>query len=87
MIIEKKVWKKFFQDIIDGNKTFEVRLADFHCQVGDTLLLREWDETKNKFTGRRLEKKIKYLVRTKELIFWDKDEIEKYGYQIIGIGN
>ena len=48
MRIEKKVWPKFFQKILDGDKTFELRLADFECKPGDILVLKEWDpETKN----------------------------------------
>jgi len=27
--IEKKIWKEYFQLIIDGKKNFELRLADF----------------------------------------------------------
>jgi ribosomal protein S17 len=84
MVIEKKVWKKFFQDIIDGKKNFEIRLDNFECNEGDTLLLKEWDEVKKEFTGRQLEKTVTYLIKTKNLAFWKTDEIEKYGYQIIG---
>jgi len=27
--IEKKVWPEYFQHIVDGKKTFELRLNDF----------------------------------------------------------
>lgn len=37
MIIEKKVWPEYFQTILDGKKKFELRIADFECNVGDTL--------------------------------------------------
>ncbi len=40
MKIEKKVWSKYFQKIIDGNKTFELRLADWECNPGDLLILK-----------------------------------------------
>ncbi|HLC55686.1 MAG TPA: DUF3850 domain-containing protein, partial [Candidatus Nanoarchaeia archaeon] len=43
MKIEKKVWPEFFQEILDGNKTFELRLNDFECNQGDILILKEWD--------------------------------------------
>lgn len=87
MIIEKKVNKKYFQDIIDGKKCFEIRLADFSCGIGDLLLLKEWDDINKVFTGRQIERKILYLVKTKDLNFWDNEEITKYGYQIIGFDN
>ena len=81
--IEKKVWPEYFQKILDGKKTYELRLADFECQEGDVLVLREWNSVDKQFTGRVLEKALTYLAKTKNLTFWTKEEIEKYGYQII----
>ncbi len=43
MRIEKKCWPEFFQKLADGTKTYELRLADWECNPGDTLVLREWD--------------------------------------------
>lgn len=83
-IIEKKVWSEFFQKIVDGDKTFEVRLADFECNPGDTLLLREWDPKAQRYTGRSLEKKVTYILKTKDVKFWPKEDIEKHGLQVIG---
>jgi hypothetical protein len=38
-----KVWTEFFDAILDGRKTFEVRNARDRCfAVGDVLRLREW---------------------------------------------
>ena len=82
--IEKKVWPKYFETILKGDKNFEVRLADFECNEGDVLLLREWDPEKKDYTGRTIEKKITYIIKTKDLSFWSKKEVEKYGFQIIG---
>ena len=44
--IEKKVWPEYFQQILYGKKTFEIRLNDFEINEGDTLLLKEWAEKK-----------------------------------------
>lgn len=41
MEIEKKVWPQYFEKILSGEKTFEIRLADFECGLGDVLLLKE----------------------------------------------
>ena len=57
MKIEKKAWPEFFQKIINGDKTFELRLADFECKPGDTLVLREWKPETKEYTGRVLKKK------------------------------
>ncbi len=83
MKIEKKIWPKFFQKILDGDKTFEVRLADFECNPEDILVLREWNPKTKDYTGRALEKEVTYILKTKDVKFWPKKEIEKYGFQII----
>ncbi|PIZ58546.1 hypothetical protein COY23_00435 [bacterium (Candidatus Torokbacteria) CG_4_10_14_0_2_um_filter_35_8] len=83
MKIEKKIWPEYFQEVLNGNKNFELRLADFECNPGDVLVLREWDPKEKKYTGREIEKEITYVLKTKDLRFWPKKEIEKYGFQII----
>ena len=83
MIVEKKIWSEFFQAIIDGNKKFELRLADFVINLGDDLKLREWDPNKKIYTGRELIKQVKYVSKTKNVAFWSKEEIDKFGFQII----
>ena len=84
MRIEKKIWPEYFQAILDGNKTFELRLADFECKPGDVLVLREYNPETKHYTGREIEKKASYVVKTKDVKFWPKEDIEKYGFQIIG---
>ncbi len=83
MRIKKKIWPEFFQKILDGDKTFEVRLADFECKPGDILVLEEWNPETKEYTGRVLEKKVTYVTKTKNIKFWPEKDIEKYGYQII----
>jgi len=83
MKIEKKIWPESFQAILDGRKKFELRLADWEINEGDILVLREWDPNKKEYTGRSLEKEVKYILKTKDIKFWSKEEQEKYGYQII----
>jgi ribosomal protein S17 len=84
MKIEKKVQIPYFEAILKGDKNFEVRLNDFECNEGDILVLREWDPEKKDYTGRTLEKKVTYIVKTRDLPFWSQEEVEKNGYQIIG---
>ncbi len=81
--IEKKVWPKYFQAIVDEKKTYELRLADFEVKEGDILILKEWNPETKEYTGRTVEKKVTYVGKTKGLAFWSKEEIDKYGYQII----
>ncbi|MCX6820797.1 MAG: DUF3850 domain-containing protein [Candidatus Aenigmarchaeota archaeon] len=81
--IEKKCWPEMFQAVADGRKGFELRLADFECKPGDTLLLREWDPQTQSYTGRELEKTVTYVLKTKDVKFWPGEDVEKHGFQVI----
>ncbi|TSC73008.1 MAG: hypothetical protein G01um101438_31 [Parcubacteria group bacterium Gr01-1014_38] len=83
MNIEKKIWPQFFEKIKSGEKTLELRLADFDCKPGDALVLKEWNPETREYTGRVLEKEVTYVIRTKDAGFWSSEDVEKYGYQII----
>lgn len=85
--IEKKVWPEYFQAILDDKKTYELRLQDFDVEEGDTLVLREWNPRTKDYTGRTLERKVGYVGKFKpnELPFWSKEDIKKYGSQIISL--
>ena len=83
MRIEKKIWPEFFQKILGGEKNFELRLADFEWNVGDILVLKEWNPNTKEYTGRELEKQVAYVLKTKDAKFWPQEEIDKHGFQII----
>lgn len=83
MEIEKKIWPEFFEKILEGDKTFELRLADFECNLGDILVLKEWNSETKEYTGRSLEKKVTYVLKTKDVGFWPKEDVDKFGFQII----
>jgi len=72
MTHELKVWPEYFEAIVDGSKTFEVRRDDRGFQVGDTLVLREWDPNVKEagvdwyapaYTGRELKREVTYILR------------------------
>lgn len=83
---QKKCWPEYFQAIIDGQKKFEVRLADWKCEPGDELVLQEWNPVTKIFTGREMIKKVNYVLTTKSLEewgVWSKEVIDQHGFQII----
>lgn len=84
-IIEKKVLPEYFEKILNGTKTFELRLADWACEEGDTLILKEYDNSKQSYTGRELTKKVGFVLTTKDLRLFDPLEVDKYGYQVISL--
>jgi hypothetical protein len=51
------------------------------------LVLRDWNPKTKEYTGRQIERVVTYLIKTKGAEnwgMWSKDDIEKYGFQIIG---
>lgn len=46
MIHSLKIYPKFFEEIIEKKKTFEMRFNDRGFEVGDLLALNEWDGEK-----------------------------------------
>lgn len=48
---ELKTWPVHFDNVVQGNKTFEIRKNDRDFKVGDTALLRRFDPDKKLFTG------------------------------------
>jgi len=86
--IEKKIWPEYFQEILIGKKTFELRLNDFDINEGDILILKEWNPKTKDYTGRELEKEVGYVGKWKidDLTkFWSREDIDSKGIQIISI--
>jgi ribosomal protein S17 len=84
MKIRKKTWKEGFEKILSGEKTFDVRLANFDCKIGDILVLEEYDPKLKKYTGRKIEKEITFVLNTKKQKYWTQSDINKEGLQIMG---
>lgn len=76
MVHELKILSTYFRDILRGNKTFEVRKNDRNFQVGDNLILKEWEN--GEYTGNTLEKNVIYILD-------DSSGYVLEGYVIMGI--
>jgi hypothetical protein len=85
MRIEKKIWPEYFEKVANGTKAYELRLADFECKPGDVLVLKEWDPKTKQYTGKQVEKAVTYVGKTKDQKFYTKEEVERYGFQIISL--
>lgn len=73
---ELKTWPPFFEEVMNGIKSFEIRKDDRGFMVGDTLILREYDL--GEYTGRQIEKIVKYKL------IGGQFGVEK-GYCILGL--
>ncbi len=88
MKITKKCNTEYFEKILTGQKTFELRLNDFDINEGDTLLLKEWNPDTKSYTGRELEKKVGFVGRwtlDEMTKFFPRADIEQKGLQVISL--
>lgn len=85
-IIHKKVWPLYYDAILSGKKKYELRLNDFAVEEGDILVLEEWDQKTQEYTGRKLEKKVAYIGRFGiDNLFWSKEEITEKGLLVLSL--
>ena len=61
MIHELKIAPMYFDSVISGKKTFEVRKDDRDYQENDVLILKEYDN--NAYTGREYAVIVTYILR------------------------
>lgn len=86
----KKAFKSIFDLVVSGEKTFDMRLADWKCEEGDILELVEIGDEEGEPTGRTLRCKIGAVLRTKDIEqagWWSKEDIEKHGFQVMSLVN
>ena len=59
---ELKSWPEFFAQIITGDKRHEVRRTDRAFEVGDHLVLAEYDPESDAYSGRRCLVRVTYIT-------------------------
>ena len=77
MIHALKVWPEYFEEIIAGRKTFEVRKADRPFDAGDLLALNEYSNELGTYTGRYCLVHVDYM--------WSDTRYVREGYVIMSI--
>ena len=77
MIHELKTVQPWFDDVVSGRKSFEVRKADRPFKVGDLLALNEYNATTKSYTGASCLVYIDYILSNPQYV--------KSGYVILGI--
>lgn len=84
-LISKKAYADYFRLVQSGQKTFDLRVADFDVEPGDVLELVEIDETK-KPTGKSLRRKVGVVAHTKRMEAWyDSEGVSKNGYLVMSL--
>ncbi|MCY6957934.1 DUF3850 domain-containing protein [Clostridium sp. ZC22-4] len=74
-----KIIPKYFNDVANKTKTFEVRKDDRNFQVGDCLVLREFEN--GDYTGKYISVYISYILGRE----YNEKKYVKDGYVILGI--
>lgn len=59
-IIRKKILPEYFEAVQENRKKFELRKDEDNIQVGDEIMLEEWD---GEYTGRYTSRKVTYVLR------------------------
>lgn len=68
-VIVKKIRPKYFEEILKGNKTFELRKEDdVQYKEGDILILKELETMTDFYTGRFAISRIGFVLRQCHLI-------------------
>lgn len=57
-----KILPEYFEEVLKGNKTFEIRKNDRGFKLGDILILAEYSISIQSFTGRVIEKEVTYIL-------------------------
>lgn len=63
MIHELKTLPIYFEEVICGSKSFEVRKNDRNFKVGDMLALNEYDAEKKEYTGNSCLVYVDYILK------------------------
>jgi ASC-1-like (ASCH) protein len=57
-----KIWPEYFEAVLSGKKTFEIRKNDRGFQVNNLLLLQEYNPEAEEYTGRELLVEVTYIT-------------------------
>lgn len=73
-------WPEYFTALLEGSKTFELRKDDRDFQVGDTLVLQEYNPLNEELSGRDTFRRVTYVLRDAEQFGL------RAGYVVLGLG-
>ena len=65
IVHELKCWRQPYNMIVAGVKKYELRKDDRtpRFEIGDFLVLREWEENLEVYTGRKSEVQVTHIMR------------------------
>jgi ribosomal protein S17 len=57
-----KTWPEYYKAVVEGRKKFEIRKNDRDFQVGDCLVLQEFDPGLDRYTSEMRAFKVTYIL-------------------------
>ncbi|MEM5646474.1 DUF3850 domain-containing protein [Bacillus cereus] len=78
MLHNLKINKVFFTPVLEQIKTFEIRKNDRDFHIGDKVILNEWDDKNQQYTGRNVKVEILYITDYEQ-----KDNYVVFGFKMI----
>nr|WP_312985789.1 DUF3850 domain-containing protein [Clostridioides sp.] len=73
---ELKIYKEYYEPVLNGSKTFEIRKNDRNYRVGDRIVLNELQDDKKTCTGRYFKGVITYVTD-----YAQQDEYVVFGFR------
>ena len=86
-IIKKNIPPDFYQLVNSNKQNFELRLNDFEIKEGDTIILEEWIPETKKYTGRKIEREVGYVLDFKLNTFGQEELIKEKGLVVFSLKN
>lgn len=77
--VTMKISPKYYEAVLSNDKQFELRKDEDGLEVGDILILKEWDG--EKFTGHFVNVPVRYIMRGEEA---ERCGVQK-GWCVIGL--
>ena len=57
-----KIWRKYFDAVKNGSKKFEIRFDDRGYSEGDFIVLHEWSDALQDYSGETIQKRIGFIT-------------------------
>jgi len=82
--IREPVQAIFFEQILNGQKTFALQIGDWDCAPNDVIIFEEIDES-GQPTGRAVRKVAGWTANTNEIDTFSAEQIKAHGLKIISL--
>lgn len=67
-----KIWPEYYKEVVEGRKKAEVRVNDRNFQVGDILVLQEYNSVKDYLTCNMVTVNVTHILDLNRLLFLEE---------------